>query len=259
MKVKSLVLSVLAVAICGVVNAQSAISWEISTQLFNAADQQSFVDTIGDSVLAVNADPNVRSSVLSGVAFEGQDLFSLESGFTNNGVTLSFAAGASENETAFGVGSLTDTDVNGVLASAAFEVEEITFSGLTVGETYRIQIVSNDARNDRNTNFETIFSNGQDDIATSVAGNTAGFNTLSFRDPVDLTGEGSGGSLIGVFNAVSTSQSIFVAGSTNGGTVLDPQQSIINGLQLRVVTVPEPSSIVVLGLASLIFVRRRKA
>jgi hypothetical protein len=110
---------------------------------------------------------------------------------------------------------------------------QVTFSDLTVGAPYLIQVWVNESRsNFTNTRNGFITSTG-----TSVA---VDYNTTN-------TGGGLGQWLSGTFTADATSQTFNTVGNGNA--------AYINAIQLRVV--PEPSTIMMagIGVASIFFLR----
>jgi len=262
MKLKILFLTALACLVSGVANADTFITWENSVPLFDAADEQGWVDLQGTSVFAFNPDDSIigpRDALIGGVNFLGTDLFSPETG---GGVTLTTTGGSVTGPNTFITGNFTDPDVISLVGGGTFGAQEVTLSGLTAGDSYRIQIATNDARNERDSNWLSIFSDGVNDIPTSITNGTAGLSTLSLLDPVTGAGQSTGSSVIGTFVAVGTTQSFSIGGSTNGGVSANSdERAQINGIQLRTLgpAVPEPSSAIVLGLSSLILLRRRKA
>ena len=107
-------------------------------------------------------------------------------------------------------------------------------TGLTPGDSYLIQIIGNDSRNGRNSDFVTVLSDGVNNIEMSLANGTAGLNSLSNSAPTDADPRLPGSAIIGIFTADATTQTFEVGGSNNGGASLNSGgRGQINGLQLR--------------------------
>ena len=284
---QALIASGVALAFCAVIATPSSaalITWGTSQELFQGAGNetgaaaQAIVNTEGTFVLGINATEGSGDSVLgetetvNGVDFtnvSGATLFTA-AGFTSNGVTTRVEATAQDpnqairsTPTAFGSGSITDPSLNDILEGGIFDEATLTFSGLTAGLDYELQIFTNDARGGngaggRDNLWQVGFSDGVDPIDLTAP---AGVSILNNRDPDTLTGETSGNFIIGTFTADGTTQSFDFAGTRNAFTSIAGGQSQINALQLRDVTataVPEPGSLAVLGLGSLVMFRRRR-
>ncbi len=110
----------------------------------------------------------------------------------------------------------------------------LTLGGLTIGKQYLFQFWVDDSRG--------VVGNRQE---TLVAGNTSG--SLSFNNL--LADGGVGQYVIGTFTANSTSQAITINSTT----------AQANAFQLRDITVPEPSTLLLFGGGCLVMgcVRRR--
>lgn len=240
----------------------AVISWQSSVDMYDGSNSDAFVDNVGTSVIAVNPSSGSHGDItLNGVTFVAANLTALNGGVTSNGVTYTSTQPSQNGPTTFGDGAFSSNgDIFNVLSGASWSPGTQTFSGLTVGDTYSIQIFSNDARNGRNSNFVAVFSDGTQSVADSMAAGTAGFNQLDNRSPDNGSGNAGGDYIIGTFTADATTQSFDASGSTNGGSSLNSvDRAQINGIQLRNISViPEPSSALLTGLAGLLFMFRRR-
>ena len=250
------------VATCSV--AQADIVWGTSTQI---VDGGGFIDTTGTLVAAINADDNGDNAVIGGVTFAGNDLAAWNGGIAGvGGVTISSNATNGNFGTTFTQGStapnITDTDITNLIGSGIWNPQTVTLSGLAGGETYTIQLLVNDSRNGRSTNNVAVLGDGTGTLAQDIEDGTAGFNIHSFTPPTGANPRVSGGAIIGTFVAAANGiQTFDVGGSTNAGESTNSDgRAQINGLQLRLqpAAVPEPSSLAVLALGSLVFARRRR-
>lgn len=262
----------------------ATVSWGASTDLFQGpgnqtgAVAQSIVDTTGIFVAAFNATQGSPDSVLgatetvNGVAFTNANGATLGGGFTQGGVTITVlnptGGNLRDTDTPYGSGSITDPNVNDLLEGGIFDSGTVTFSDLTSGQDYSIQLFNNDARGGtnnggRDVNWQVGYSDGVTEIfdagGVGTLGNIVATSSLNNRDVATLTGEQSGEYIIGTFTAVGTTQSFDFAGTRNGFGSFSSGTGQINALQLRNVTpVPEPSSTALLGLGGLALILRRR-
>ena len=214
------------------------ITWEASVDMYNGSTTDNFVDTTGDPVIAVNPSGGSHGDlILNGVNFLSANLAAINSGVTANGVTYSSTATNLNGPNTFQDGAFNGNgDIANVLGGATWNPHTNTFSGLTSGHSYRIQVFTNDARNNRHWNFVTIFGNGTQNVANSMSAGTAGFCQLDNRDPNNsANGHAGGDSIIGTFTADGTTQSFEIAASNNGGASANNNgRAQINAIQLRV-------------------------
>ena len=175
-------------------------------------------------------------------------------------------------DVAFGSGSITDAGVNALLRGGVFDAATYTFTGLTPGVEYEVQIFANDARGgggaggrddlwqiglSDGTEFsvEPVFEDARaadtDIFVDDLANGTAGIARINNRinnvddpdDPLALTGETSGQHITGTFTAdASGAQGFILRGSRTGFTDQNGDEVIdfaggtaqINAIQLRI-------------------------
>jgi hypothetical protein len=113
-------------------------------------------------------------------------------------------------------------------------LQVLTMSRLSPGTIYQFEFWCNDSRA----------------AVRSMVNATAG-NTVLVDTDVGFTFGGIGQFAIGTFTADATTQVVNFQGVPSGGT-------IENAFQLRILTVPEPSSGVLVLAAAAVFVRRRR-
>ena len=214
----------------------STITWETAVQIDDAG---AFVNKTGSLLVAINSDDDGDSSI-NGVNFASADLERWNAGITGgNGVTVSSNAANGNFASTFVQGggpppTITDSAINNLISSAIWNPQTVTLTGLTPGETYIVQIISNDSRDNRDENFVAVLSNGVDDVATSLANGTAGLNSLSNSAPTAANPSLPGSAIVGTFIADATIQTFELAGSDNGGASLNSGgRAQINGFQLR--------------------------
>ncbi|MDF7801633.1 fibronectin type III domain-containing protein [Pontiellaceae bacterium B1224] len=218
-------------------SAQAAeINWRPSVDMYQGSPtSQDFVQTNDTLVLAIStaAGKSGTTNTLNGVPFVQLSGVEFNAGNTQNGVTIANDVALSDYSS-FGAGSFTDADVGAVIGSSTYGHSTVTLTGLTIGQWYMIQLFSNDARNGRHSDYQIGLSDGVNTFATSQTGGTAGYCSLSNRDPSSLAGEASGDYIIGYFLADSTTLSIETVGSNNGfDSINSTGRAQINGFQLR--------------------------
>ena len=221
----------------------SVITWGTAVQVDDAGE---FVDKTGSLLVAINSDDD-GDSFINGVNFASADLTRWTAGISGAGGVTVFSANTENGNygSTFVQGGgppapITDSAINNLIGSAIWNRQTITMTGLTPGNTYIVQIISNDSRNSRDTNYITILGNGVNDAATSFANGTAGVNPLSNSAPTDADPSLPGSAVIGTFVADATTQTFEVRGSRDGGDSLDDGRGQINGFQLRTTAVVAP-------------------
>lgn len=243
------------------------ITWDTSVDMYadgvGVDGDESFVNnTTGNFVLGYSATTagTASAATVNGVTFAEATGAALVAGYTDNGVTTTHSA-TRDTPTAFGDGGFSsNADIQNLLRGAAFDAASITLSGLTIGDTYVMQIFTNDARTGggRDNLWQVGFSDGTQNFADSMTAGTHGISHLNNRDSVTFAGETSGDSIIGTFVADATTQSFDHQGTRDAFDTTSGGQGQINAFQLRVIPVPEPSSTALIGLAGLGLILRRK-
>ena len=217
---------------------QAQINWSPAVGLLDGGDNANFISQNGTFVLGVA--PGGVSDVAGGVVATVGTAEFLNTGqtenstltepltSTQNGVT--FSAEFTRVQTpSFGAGEFSDPVARSLIAPGAWqhpynpEVPTVTFSGLTAGDTYEIQVIVNDARGNRSAIWQQAFTNGSDDLVATIA-------NLSNRDPNgDLGGvvDATGDFVIGTFVADASGIQTFSCSATRGVNL--PQDQFIVG------------------------------
>ncbi|MDB4673435.1 PEP-CTERM sorting domain-containing protein [Verrucomicrobiales bacterium] len=251
-------LAVASVLVLGTSLNASVISWT-TTDLAAGGNNDAFISTNGTSVLAFNgSNTDTGTVVANGVTFQnlngGANDAVPSPTFTDGGVTFT-ASNGTGNFSSFQAGSLSDPNIAPLLQGGIFNVPSVSLSGLTPGTQYEIQLIINDSRTGGNRPSGSWNMGINDGSGTTVAvvgalqnatNNTGDFFTGTFT--ADATG-------IQGFDMTATRTGNISVGDDisvvpNGG------QRQINAFQLR--AVPEPSSALLLGLAGLGFIVRRR-
>lgn len=267
MKLNKPLAAVPLLAMLPMASSAALITWSPSVDMYadgaGVDGDESFVNnTSGIFVLGYSGTTTGTASAatVNGVSFAEVNAAALIAGYTDNGVTTTHSNGR-DTPTAFGDGSFSgNANIQNLLRGGIFDAATITLSGLTIGDTYVMQIFTNDARTSggRNNLWQTGFSDGTQNFADSFTAGTHGISNLNNRDSVTFAGETSGDSIIGTFVADATTQSFDHQGTRNAFDTNSGGQGQINAFQLRVISVPEPSSAALLGLGGLALLQRRR-
>lgn len=234
------------------------ITWGTATQIDDAG---TFVTTTGTLVAAINADDNGDNATIGGVTFLGNNVTNWNAGISGaGGITIASNSTNGNYGSTFVQGggpppTITDSNINNLIGSALWNPQSVTLSNLTVGDTYIIQIIGNDSRDGRHSNFVSVLTDGVNGAATGANG----LNPLSNTSPTGANPRLPGSEITGTFVADAATQTFNIFGSTNGGSSNNSGgRAQINGFQLRTVPVPEPSSALLAGIASMGLLRRRR-
>ncbi len=236
---KKIILSASMASLISVVaNAQNNVSWQSPTTISGPTDVSTLGTYFGSWA------PNAANALtVNGVTFQNfSDLPGLNNNFQNSTGTGSFQSPLTS-----------DNNYNLLLTSGAFQNDSsspsISWGGLTVGDTYLIQLWVNDGRNSTVDQRSETVTGGANTSASLAygSGNGPGGN------PAGLPGH----YIIGTFLAGTTGESI----SLNSGPAFPSAQLDI--LQVRDLTaVPEPSTFALLGSGLCVMLagfRRRSA
>lgn len=212
---KSILGAAIATAFAASAHAQSSVNWQTPLTISGASD----VSTLG-TLFGTWAPYNGNASsglTVNGVAFQAfPDLPGATDNFDNGGGNGTYASPGTA-----------DNNYNNLLNAGAFGngsgAYTLSWNGMTVGNTYLVQLWVNDARNSIvNARTETV---------------TGGANT-SLSLAYGSGDSGPGQYVIGTFVATDSSETLTL---TPGATIPSAQ---FNLLQVRDITpIPEPSSI----------------
>ena len=228
---KLLICASIVSVLAAVANAQNAnITWGTPTTISISND----VSTVGTLLGTWAPYDGSAPFTVNGVTFTSGDIPGLSTTLNNGGGVGTYAS----------PGTL-DANYNTLLTAAAFGNNggpfTISWGGMTVGDTYLVQLWVNDARNIGGLRTETF---------------TGGANTSAILDyGSNPNGTGPGQFITGTFVADAASQNISIL-----ATGYAPSAQF-NLLQVRDITpVPEPSTLAVLatGAGALLFGFRRK-
>ena len=217
---------------------EAQISWSTSTDLFAGGDNSDFISQNGTFVLGINPggfDTTIGTAVFTNLGdnFDAEGNLINLSGLnetggvasTQNGVTFTGNFDSVQSPT-FGAGEFTDAaaGINELINTATFghtydpaNPDTVTFSGLTPGDTYEIQVLVSDARGGtgggiRDERWFVAFTNGLDDLVATTA-------QLSNRPFNDGGSPGMAGDfVIGTFVAGDDATISFSLSATRGNS-----------------------------------------
>jgi hypothetical protein len=228
MKTAILYASIVSV-LTAVANAQNDVNWQTPLTISAPTD----VDTQG-TYFGSWAPHGSGNFTINGVTFQNfSDLPSLSNNFQNNTGDNSFASPGTS-----------DANYNDYMTSGAFQNDSssptIGWSGLTIGDTYLIQLWVNDGRSSVVARNETV---------------TGGANTSASLNYGSGPANGPGQYIIGTFIADTTGETISL---NAGGSAPSAQLNLLQVRDLGVV--PEPSTLAVFaaGAGAMLFGFRRK-
>ncbi|MEN8848920.1 MAG: PEP-CTERM sorting domain-containing protein [Akkermansiaceae bacterium] len=257
---------VLTGALCTLIasNAGAAmISWGSGVSFSGDTD----VDDSGATVFAINgAGANVT---INGVSFTGSPTGTSAGGYTigdfytklgnANGAGTFDPNGTPSGGAGTGPYDALSADYKNFTSSAMwpgnpntalpYDTDTVTMSNLNIGDNYLVQIWTYDGRNGRS---------GHNFVLDGDASNPIRLNDDPYvGDGSENAADGIGQYVIGTFTADAATQSFDIEGfAGNGGGSQGRAQ--INAIQLRNLSVPEPSSMLLTGLAALGFMGRRR-
>jgi len=279
MKLNKHTLSLSLFALLPLASPAAVVTWAPSVNLFAGGNNNAFISQNGTFLVGFNGGTTAATTTVGTSVFTAADSAAVNAGITGSGVTVSATNNNQAGPTTFNDGEFNSVgDVFNLINSAVFGVASglgtVSLSGLTIGNTYEMQILVNDARGGggagiRDIEWKVGFNDG--------AGGTtiAGLADLTNR-PFNNNGDPNlaGDFIIGTFVADATTQS-FTYGATRGNnpgdefdlggalTQISGGQTQINAFQLRETAVappvPEPTTTALFGLGGLaLLLRRRK-
>ena len=227
----------------------ATILWRSAVTISGDSD----VSTTGTSVFAANFDRNAAttSSTVNGVTFVGGSSGLTDSSIYGNSLTYDVTSSATS---AYGSSSAPFSGLSAsyqsLLQAGIFDsgagphAETLTLGNLSIGQMYELQIWVHDARGNSNAagTMQIVGTSTVLDYNTGTSG-AGGVNPYA--------NGGLGQYAIGTFTADAATQS-FDLNAPDG-------QWHLNALQLRAISIPEPSRAVLLGFATLgVLFRRRR-
>ena len=231
------------------------ITWEDPVFAYDASDETAWVSKEGDLVYAMNCIDPADSGITEGttLSYGGVDWINtgaetLKGGATQGLITITGTPSGLGDTDGFQSGQFTN-DPDSLYKGGYFRVLGLAISGLTDGQEYQLQIMGNDS--DHSGGYFTVLGDGTQSVGDSITDGTAGIL------PTVMNPGGQGGVIIGSFTADATGiVSIDMYGSVGDWDDLNKDwASSMNALQIR--EVPEPATLLLLGLGGLVL-RKRK-
>jgi PEP-CTERM motif len=242
---KTIVLSALMIGASAlVVNAQNPnITWGTPTTISGTSDVSTDGAFVGSWGPGDDWGGTMRSDnyPVNGVTFAAYGSGPFGSFISQSGTDDRYGSYANPNTP--------DANYNYLLQTAIYSYGEaisLTWGGMTPGDTYQLEFWANDGRNSTTAERSETLTGGAN---TSAA--------LAFGTGPNGTGPGQ--YILGTFVADNTGQETLTL-NPSGGADIGPSAQI-NLLQLRDLSIPEPSTIAVLaaGMGILFFGLRRKS
>jgi len=206
------------------------ITWSPAVQLIAGGDNTDFVSQNGTFVLGVNpggVDTTVGTAVFTNAGgLVNANTLRASGGVTStqNGVTFTGDFDNVQQASTFQFGEFTDLTVQGLISTACWNntydpatPDTVTFSGLTAGDTYEIQMIVSDGRGGsgggiRDERWEFAFTNGDDDLVAVIG-------LLTHRPFNDGASPGMAGDfVIGTFVADASGTQAFSMSATRGNS-----------------------------------------
>jgi len=202
----------------------------VSTQVIPTTVDATVINPLPVVVAAWDVNSNAASQVLNGVTFSNTipPAFNVSSGLTN-----ATEVDAALTESRYPAGSALREIMGDLIATGQNSSGIFTASGLTVGQTYRIEFLSHqDINNATQRNMEIHFGSSSSGTGTGVMSVGAADGYLATFN----------------FTADAVTQDFFFRSGQN-------TRAVLNGV---VLSVPEPSAALLSALGLLALLRRRR-
>ena len=217
--------------------AMSASTASAATVIFSGADYaDALISTDGSLIGALNfGDTSLTSNptTINTVTFAE---YGPGTGSVNLSGTVTFVHNGADGSGTNGEGDAATTLTNTGVFTIAGNNGHLQFGGLTIGQTYEIQMVFSDTRGVLSPDLIEVYD--QDSSAGAADFTSADISTAQI--------------VTGTFTADALTQDFYLVQNTGVGSF----DGYIGALQLR--SIPEPSSTVLLGLGGVAFLLRRR-